>query len=190
MLRAMPGIEKGGPPGAFPLPQCLLRPSAGGRSAWGAAGRETDARAMPALVIAAVLASLSVTACAHRTPGASTAPGVRWEVAASRVPAVTFEDEFVEARLVFQALPGSAAERVPLRANLLRYLLDPLAPLNAERLRREAAEVNSTDVFDRVFESLRDALSLFEPEELAATLPSPAPAPAVASSTRPVSPAG
>jgi tetratricopeptide (TPR) repeat protein len=142
---------------------------------------------MPALVLAAVLASLSVTACAHRAAGASTAPGVRWEVAASRVPAITFEDEFVEARLVFQALPGSAPERVPLRANLLRYLLDPLAPLNADRLRREAAEVNSTDVFDRVFESMRDALSLFEPEELAATLPAPAPARTPGSSTQPES---
>jgi len=47
---------------------------------------------MPALLLAAVLASLSVTSCAHRAAGAPTAAGVRWGVAASRVPAITFED--------------------------------------------------------------------------------------------------
>lgn len=97
----------------------------------------------------------------------------RWQEAATRVPNVTFEDEFVEARLVFQALPLAAPQRLPLRANLLRYLLAPIWTLNADRLRHEAAELNSTDVFDRAFDSLRDAVSLFDPSELAAMAAGP-----------------
>ena len=72
----------------------------------------------------------------------------------------------VEARLLFQALPVSSPERAPLRAKLMRYLLQPLSVLDANRLRQEARELGSTDIFDRLFESLRDACNLYEPKEL------------------------
>ena len=51
---------------------------------------------------------------------------------ASRIGPIAYEDDFLEDRLVFQALPLGAPERLALRSKLLHYLLDPvLAPLRA-----------------------------------------------------------
>jgi tetratricopeptide (TPR) repeat protein len=136
------------------------------RARTGGASRAGVVAGLLAGVLAGAVAP-GLSGCAHQGPPAPSGPVQRWQETATRVPGVAFEDEFVEARLVFQALPLSAPQRLPLRANLLRYLLAPLAPLNADRLRREAAELGSTDVFDRVFDSLRDAVSLFDPSELA-----------------------
>lgn len=98
---------------------------------------------------------------------------MRFQAAATRLATIRFEDEFVEARLVLQALPATSAERGPLRTRIARYLLEPLLRLDAGRLRQEARDLNTTDVFDRIHECLRDAANLYEPEELWA---SPAPA--------------
>lgn len=115
-------------------------------------------------VIAAVAGAMA--SCAHRGAAPPAGPGQRFQVEAGRVAAVRFEDEFVEARLVLQALPARSPERAPLRNKLVRYLLQPLWGLDAERLRREARELDSDDVYDRILDSLRDAAGLYEPEDL------------------------
>ena len=85
---------------------------------------------------------------------------------ASRIGPIIYEDDFLEARLVFQALPLAAPERLALRAKLLHYLLDPVLPLKLDDIRRGTRELESDDVYDTVFSSFRDALGLFDPVEL------------------------
>jgi tetratricopeptide (TPR) repeat protein len=121
------------------------------------------------LSVAGIAVAFSAGSCAHRSVAAPEGPSQRFRQAAQNVNAITFEDEFVEGRLVFQALPMGSPERAPLRSKLLRYLLQPIARLDADRLRQEARDLGTTDVFDRVYEALRDAVGLYEPDELWAT---------------------
>ena len=88
------------------------------------------------------------------------------QAAATEVGELRYEDDLISARLVLQALPPGSREREPLRGKLIRYLLGPLATLDADRLRQEARDLGSTDVFDRIFESLRDAANVYDPNEL------------------------
>ena len=48
----------------------------------------------------------------------------------------------------------------------MRYLLEPIVALPAAEVRREARDLENDDVYDRIFDSFRDALGLFEPVEL------------------------
>jgi hypothetical protein len=84
---------------------------------------------------------------------------------------VAYEDDFQEARLVLQALPEGTRERLALREKLMHYLLDPVVALKPEALRRETQELENDDAADRVLDSFRDALGLFEPDELWAVPP-------------------
>jgi tetratricopeptide (TPR) repeat protein len=119
------------------------------------------------LIIASLGIEISVaSSCAHHRAIAPEGPTQRFQVAAARLGGIRFEDEAVEARLVFQALPATSTERAPLRGKLARYLLQPISVLDADRLRQEARDLGTSDVFDRVFESLRDACTLYEPREL------------------------
>ena len=70
---------------------------------------------------------------------------------------------------MFQALPVGVPERAALRERLLRYLLEPVLALRPADLRREARDLESDDVYDRIFESFRDALGLYDPSELWST---------------------
>src|SRR5262245_45401374 len=117
------------------------------------------------------VASLCGLACAHRAPPVPAGPSLEFKAQALRIGRVAYEDDFQEARLVFQALPVGAPERVALREKLLHYLLDPVLKLKAADLKREVTELESDDVYDRVFESFRDALGLYEPSELWTTPP-------------------
>src|SRR3569623_2043713 len=121
-------------------------------------------------------ASIGLGACAHHPGLAPNGPAQRMQAAASRVGPVQYEDDFVEGRQVMQALPLGSPERAPLRAKLVTYLLGPMKGLSADKLRQEATELGNTDVFDRIYDSLRDATSLYEPQELCAT-PPPRPPP-------------
>jgi tetratricopeptide (TPR) repeat protein len=116
---------------------------------------------------AALAAALVVWAgaCAHMGAPAPAGPGRAIEGEAARIGRVAYEDDFQEARLVLQALPVAAPERRALRENLLHYLLDPVLALNPEALRREQSDLDSDDVTDRVYESFRDALGLFDADE-------------------------
>ena len=104
--------------------------------------------------------------CAHQSGKAPEGPAQRFQSDASRVRVIEFEDDLVEGRLVLQALPVASPERPLLRAKLVTYLLRPLAALSADQLRQEARDLGNTDVFDRIFDSLRDAVNLYEPIDL------------------------
>ncbi|HET6146398.1 MAG TPA: hypothetical protein VFH68_02620 [Polyangia bacterium] len=120
-----------------------------------------------------LLVSLSAAAvsCAHQAAVAPAAPAQHFQTEATQIGGVKFEDDFIEARLVFQALPIGVVERTRLRQSLLHYLLDPVAGLSPDQLRREVRDLENDDIYDRIFDSFRDALSLFDPAELWATDP-------------------
>src|SRR5947209_10778747 len=89
-----------------------------------------------ALMVAVCLAiSAPLTGCAHRG-GAPAPAGPAQAIAgeATRIGAIAYEDDFLEARLVFQALPTGAPERVALRSKLLHYLLDPVLALKVAEI--------------------------------------------------------
>jgi tetratricopeptide (TPR) repeat protein len=108
--------------------------------------------------------------CAHRA--GTTAAGPPSEAArrlaseAAAVRAIEFEEDFIDARLVYQSLPPGVPERTALRAKMFDYLLGPLAKLSPQRMRREAIELGNNDDFDRVYESFKEALELVAPSEL------------------------
>jgi len=118
------------------------------------------------LAVAGLLAISSLAACAHRAPPAPSGPSRQFQAEAGRFGRIAYEDDFIEARLVFQALPPGSPERSGLREKLLHYLLDPVVALTADRLRTEVRELESDDVYDRVYEAFRDALGLYDPGEL------------------------
>src|SRR5882672_1309120 len=119
---------------------------------------------LPAVLHAAAL-SLGLAACGHHAPPPPSGPSRALLGQAAHIGRVAYEDDFQEARLVLQALPAGAPERRALRENLLHYLLDPVLALKPETLRREAQELENDDAGDRVLDSFRDALGLFDPAE-------------------------
>src|SRR6476661_3104823 len=90
-------------------------------------GLAPRARAIYVAAAGTVLIALTV-GCAHSAP-APAAPGRALASEAGQITTVTYEDDFTEARLIFQALPLAAKERLPLRAKLLHYLLAPVLAL-------------------------------------------------------------
>src|SRR5262245_23052598 len=116
------------------------------------------------LLICAVASGLP--ACAHHAGPAPDGPARSLASEAGRIGRIAYEDDFTEARLVFQALPVGAPERAGLRGKLLHYLLDPLLTLNPTTLRREVRDLENDDVYDTIFESFRDALGFYDPTEL------------------------
>ena len=119
-----------------------------------------------ALALIATAACIGACACIHTGPPPPSGPSRAMLGEAAHIGRVAYEDDFQEARLVLQALPTNAPERQALRENLLHYLLDPVVGLRPEGLRREAQELENDDTSDRVLDSFRDALGLFEPDEL------------------------
>jgi tetratricopeptide (TPR) repeat protein len=85
---------------------------------------------------------------------------------ADTVTSITCEEDYFEAKLLYQALPENAVERTRLRGKLLDYLLSPIAALDADRLRRNPSLLGGDDDFDRLQDSFRDALDLFSPSAL------------------------
>jgi tetratricopeptide (TPR) repeat protein len=82
---------------------------------------------------------------------------------ASTLSPIGNEEDFLEAKFLYQALAQGSDEQARLRLKMVEYLLGPLATLDAQRLRRNPAILGSDDDFDRIYESLRDALDLFPP---------------------------
>jgi tetratricopeptide (TPR) repeat protein len=117
----------------------------------------------------AFLGLAGLLGCAHGIPAKPTDLSPAARALASEAGAVTdiaSEEDFFEARLLYQALPDNAVERDRLRGKLLDYLLAPIAALNAEQLRREPSLIGGEDDFDRLQDSFRDALDLFPPSRL------------------------
>ena len=71
------------------------------------------------------------------------------------------EEDFIEAKFLYQALAQGSEEQARLRLKMIEYLLGPLATLDAQRLRRNSGILGSEDDFDRLHDSLRDALDLY-----------------------------
>jgi tetratricopeptide (TPR) repeat protein len=104
--------------------------------------------------------------CAHPGVMAPAGPTRHFQTEATQIRNVQYEDDFIEARLVFQALPLGVPERAALRQSLMRYLLGPVVALSAEGLKREVRDLENDDVYDRIYDSFRDAVALYEPAEL------------------------
>jgi tetratricopeptide (TPR) repeat protein len=126
------------------------------------------ARSLSTVVLASAvgLAAPGLSGCAHQPAPTPEAPSRAVASEAGRIGRIAYEDDFTEARLVFQALPANAPERSPLRAKLLHYLLDPVLALNPVTLKREVTDLDTDDVYDVIFDSFRDALALYDPAEL------------------------
>jgi tetratricopeptide (TPR) repeat protein len=85
---------------------------------------------------------------------------------AGSLPPITAEEDYFEAKLLYQALPEGTTARARLREKLLDYLVGPLAALDAERLRKNPGILGNEDDFQRLQSSFRDALELFSPSSL------------------------
>ena len=72
----------------------------------------------------------ALSGCAHNGAPAPRRAVARVVSEAGRIGRIAYEDDFTEARLIFQALPANAPERAALRSKLLHYLLDPVLALN------------------------------------------------------------
>src|SRR5436190_6933758 len=119
-----------------------------------------------AIALSAVGSAPGLSGCAHQTTRAPEGPSRAILSEAGRIGRIAYEDDFTEARLVFQALPTGAAERAALRSKLLHYLLDPVLALNLATLKREVRDLDTDDVYDVIFDSFREALALYDPAEL------------------------
>jgi tetratricopeptide (TPR) repeat protein len=132
-----------------------------------ARGLLTSTPVLLALAVELVLfLGLGLSGCAHKGGPAPEGPARALASEAGRIGRIAYEDDYTEARLVFQALPTNAAERAALRGKLLHYLLDPVLALNPATLRREVRDLESDDAYDVIFESFREALALYDPAEL------------------------
>ena len=85
---------------------------------------------------------------------------------AGAVGPIASEEDYFEAKLLYQALPDRTPERARLRGKLFEYLLGPIAPLEAERVRKHPSRLGNEDDFDRLADSFRDALATFPPSSL------------------------
>jgi tetratricopeptide (TPR) repeat protein len=121
---------------------------------------------------------LAAVASGCASPGAAGAgkpseAAARLADEAAGLAPIANEEDFLEAKFLYQALAQGSQEQPRLRLKMLEYLLGPLATLDAQRLRRDPAILGSDDDFDRLYDSLHDALELFpapllwQPEGLA-----------------------
>ena len=85
---------------------------------------------------------------------------------AGAIRSITTEEDYFEAKLLFQALPENVPQYRRLRGQMLEYLLAPLASLDATRLRKDPSILGNEDDFDRLGDSFRDALECFPPASL------------------------
>ncbi len=121
------------------------------------------------LGLVALLGLTAVSGCAHGIAARAlklspAAQALAREAGA--LPAITAEEDYFEAKLLYQAVPEGADERSRLRGKLLEYLMGPLATLDAERLRKKPGLLGTEDDFERLHDSFRDALELFSASSL------------------------
>lgn len=119
------------------------------------------------LVLFSCLAAL--LGCAHgagrkRSPLSSSSQALSDE--AKTLASIHCEEDYFEAKLLYDALPDEAPQRTGLRGKLLDYLLGPIAALDANELRRNPGILGNEDDFDHLQESFRNALELFSPPAL------------------------
>src|SRR3954454_6424920 len=87
---------------------------------------------------ATIVACLGALAgCAHGPLGRGLSRSAQqFAVEASGVREVAYEEDFLDARLVLQALPIGSKERGALRVKLVRYLVGPIAGIDLDRARK------------------------------------------------------
>jgi tetratricopeptide (TPR) repeat protein len=116
---------------------------------------------------AAVLILVAAAGCAHGPLGHGlSSSSQRFAAEAASFPQVNYEEDFLDARMVLQALPVGSRERDALRVKLVRYLVGPIATLDVEAARKDPNYLGGNDDIDRLFESFHDALELYAPAEL------------------------
>src|SRR5687768_1478189 len=89
------------------------------------------------MVIAVAAAAVG---CAHGPRRGSrplSSSAHRFAAEAATIKTVAYEEDFVDARLVFQALPVGSRERGALRTKLLEYILRPIATLSVDAARKD-----------------------------------------------------
>ncbi|HEY0709301.1 MAG TPA: tetratricopeptide repeat protein [Polyangia bacterium] len=119
-----------------------------------------------ASLVLSLIVSLAAASCAHGVRPAPLSEASRQlarEAASFRE--IRYEEDFIDARLVYRALPPETPERMALRKRLLTYLLGPLRAIDADPDRRKGA-LTTDDDLDRTLASFRDALDLYSPTEL------------------------
>src|SRR5690348_15710304 len=96
-------------------------------------------RGRPLLV--AALASTLAAGCAHGLLGGGqpSRSAQRFAAEAAAFKTVSFEEDFLDARLILQALPLGTAERTTLRTKLVAYLIGPIARLDANQAKSDPA---------------------------------------------------
>lgn len=121
------------------------------------------------LGMAGLLGLTAISGCAHGIaprPARLSPASQALAREASALPAVTAEEDYFEAKLLYQALPEGSDERTRLRGKLIDYLVRPLTMLDAENLRKTPGILGTEDDFQRLYDSLRDALALYSPASL------------------------
>src|SRR5437762_4758117 len=111
----------------------------------------------------------ALAGCGHGLFTGASAPSrsvQRFAAEAAAVKTVAYEEDFLDARFVLQALPPASPERTALRAKLVEYLVGPIARLDVEQARRDPSVLGTSDDVDRIFECFHDALELYAPAEL------------------------
>jgi tetratricopeptide (TPR) repeat protein len=125
-------------------------------------------RLRSAVIVAPVLATVALS-CAHRgsAPKPPLSPAAERLVHhATTIETPRYEEAFLEARLVYQALPPYQAERRELRAKLLAYLLGPIEDFDARSIEASSSGLVASELDTKVLSALQDAAGLFSPEEL------------------------
>jgi tetratricopeptide (TPR) repeat protein len=128
-------------------------------------------RAGREIVLTPLLACLlvaSAAGCAHRFgSGKLSEPSKRLHAEAAALKSVDFEEDYVNARLIYRALPRYASERPALRQKLVTYLLGPVGTVDPRSFRGGGGGgAGANDDLDRIMASFREALDLYTPEDL------------------------
>lgn len=118
--------------------------------------------------MALLLAAAAAGCATARGPGVANVSEAAARLAndAARLGPIVSEEDLLEAKFIHQALVQGSDDQVRLRMRMVEYLLGPLAKLDAFRLRRTPWILGNEDDFDRLQDSLRDALSLYPAHQL------------------------
>lgn len=123
----------------------------------------------PLLAWLATLGLAGLVGCVHGPavrPARLSPAALSLDKEAGAIASITNEEDYLLAKLIYQALPESAPEQPRLRGKLLEYLLGPLSMLDAEQLRTNPSLLGNEDGFDRLADSFRAALESFPPASL------------------------
>src|SRR5512145_2208235 len=99
--------------------------------------------------------------CAHRQASprvSATAFARNLSLEANAISAIHFEEDFLDARFIYQGLPDGVPEKHRLREALLAYLLGKQASLDAETIRKQPSIVGSEETIQALEDSFVEAL--------------------------------